>query len=95
MLLQVRIVVEAEIEPGKRVRLDAFTSVVNACGGLLEMGLQVSAGQELLLINPAADVQQPCKVVRVGRSQDGLFAVAFEFMKPAPQFWPIAFPPAD
>ena len=30
MLLQIRVVVETEIEEGKRVRLDAFTLVVNA-----------------------------------------------------------------
>lgn len=95
MLLQIRVLVETEIEQGKRVRLDAFTLVVNAHGGLLEMGLKVSKGQKLLLTNPAAGVKQVCKVVGTKSSQDGFFAVAFEFESPTPQFWPIAFPPAD
>jgi hypothetical protein len=34
-------------------------------------------------------------VVRVETSVGGQSAVAFEFDQPAPQFWPIVFPPAD
>jgi hypothetical protein len=34
-------------------------------------------------------------VVRVENIHTGDFAVAFEFWRPAPQFWPIVFPPAD
>ena len=94
MALQIRVVVETEIEKGKLVRLDAFTLVVNAHGGLLEMSLKVAQGQKMLLANPVAGEKQPCRVVGVRSSQDGLFAVAFEFDSPTPQFWPIAFPPA-
>jgi hypothetical protein len=93
--LQLRVDVQTEIEPGKLARLDAFTLVVNAHGGLLEMSLKVKKGQKLQVSNPAARVQQTCSVVDVRKSQDGLFAVAFEFDNPTPQFWPIAFPPTD
>jgi hypothetical protein len=92
--LQIRVVVETEVEKGKLVRLDAFTLLVNAHGGLLEMSLKVLMGQELLLTNPAVGVKQPCRVVGVRSSQDGLFAVAFEFDSPTPQFWPVALPPS-
>jgi hypothetical protein len=92
--LQIPVIVETEVERGKLVRLDAFTLVVNAHGGLLEMSLKAAQGQKLLLANPAGGVKQPCSVVGARSSQDGLFAVAFEFDSPAPQFWPIAFPPA-
>ena len=95
MPLQIWLVVETEIERGKPVRLDAFTLVVNAHGGLLEMSLNVPKGQKLLLSNPALGAQQACRVVEARSSQDGFFAVAFEFDSPAPQFWPIAFPPKD
>jgi hypothetical protein len=95
LLLQIRVVVETEIEEGKLVRLDAFTLVVNAHGGLLEMSMKVFKGQKLLLTNPAVGVQQACRVVGVRSSHDGFFNAAFEFDNPTPQFWPIAFPPAD
>jgi hypothetical protein len=93
--LQIRVIVETEIEQGKLVRLDAFTISVNAHGGLLEMGLRVQEGQKLLLTNPAVGVRQDCRVVRVRGSRNGSFAVAFEFDCPTPQFWSITFPLAD
>jgi len=95
VLLQVRVVVETEIEKGKSIRLDAFTLVVNAHGGLLEMDLKVGKGQKLLLTNSGLRMQQSCRVVGIRESQEGLFAVAFEFDNPTSEFWPIAFPPAD
>jgi len=93
--LQIRVVVETEVEQGKLVRLEAFTVAVNAHGGLLEMSLKVAQGHKLLLANPAMCVKQACRVVEVRSSQDGFFAVAFEFDSPAPHFWPIAFAPTD
>jgi hypothetical protein len=95
VLLQIHVVVETTDQDEKHVRLDAFTLVVNAQGGLLEMGLKVPNGHQLLLINPTLGVQEFCHVVGIRGSQDGFFAVAFEFDNPSPQFWPIAFPPAD
>jgi hypothetical protein len=53
VLLQVRLVVETELDPGKLARVDAFTLVVNAHGGLLEINLRLRKGQKLLLSNPA------------------------------------------
>jgi hypothetical protein len=94
-LLQIRVLVETTTEEGKLVRLDAFTLVVSAHGGLLELGLKVSKGQKMVLMNPALRAQELCSVVGIRRSDDGHFAVAFEFDSPAPQFWPISFPPAD
>jgi hypothetical protein len=94
-MLQLRVVVDTTVDEGKWVRLDAFTLVVNAHGGLLEMSLKVNKEQKLLLTNPAVSAQEWCRVVGVRKSQDGYFAVAFEFDSPAPQFWPIALPPAD
>jgi hypothetical protein len=93
--LQMRVIVETEIEQGKLLRLEAFTISVSAQGGLLEMGLRVQEGQKLLLTNPAVGARQDCRVVRVRSSRNGSFAVAFEFDCPTPQFWSIAFPLAD
>jgi hypothetical protein len=93
--LQLRVVVIAEMDQGKTARLDAFTLVVNAHGGLLEMTLKVVKGQKMILANPATGMQQSCRVVSTKSSQDGLFAVSFEFENPSPHFWPIPFPPTD
>jgi hypothetical protein len=87
--------VETTIAEGKSVRQEAFTVVVNEHGGLIEINFPVHKGQKLLLTNPASLVQQSCSVVRVKNSQDGYFAVAFEFDCPAPQFWQIPFPPGE
>jgi hypothetical protein len=95
VLLQIRLIVDAEIEPGKLVHLDAFSLVANAHGGLLEMSLKVSKGHKLLLSIPSAGLQESATVVAVRGAEDGGYAVAFEFNNPAPQFWPVSFPPED
>jgi hypothetical protein len=95
VLLQIHLVVETTNQDGRHVRLDGFTLVVNAHGGLLEMGLKVPKGHRLLLTNTTLGVQELCHVVAVRSSEDGYYAVAFEFDNPAPHFWPIAFPPVN
>src|SRR5271157_2058755 len=90
-----RLILETTLTDGTPVRLDAFTLVVNAHGGLLEMSLKVSKGHKLLLSNPVLGTREPCHVVATRGSQDGSFRVAFEFDKHASQFWSLAFPPGD
>jgi hypothetical protein len=93
--LQVSVLLRAALIDGKSVQLQAFTSAVNAHGGLLETPVRLAADQRILLINPYTRNDIGCRVVRVdGPSQD-LYEVAFEFDRPNPQFWPIAFPPED
>jgi len=95
VLLQIRIVVDTTIEGGQHVRLDAFTLVVNAHGGLAELGLKLPKGHKLLVTNPAMRTQELCHVVATEKSRDGQFAVAFEFDNPAPHFWPLQIRPTD
>ena len=94
-MLQVPVVVQARGADGKEVRENTQTVVVNAHGGLLKLRMELKVGQPLLLINERSNIQQGCRVVRVETSVAGYSAVAFEFDQPAPQFWPIVFPPAD
>lgn len=94
-MLQIPVVVQAKTRDGKGVRENTQTVVVNAHGGLLKLKMEVKTGQPILLINERAKLQQGCHVVRVETSEVGNSAVAFEFDQPAPQFWPIVFPPAD
>ena len=95
VMLQVPVIVEAWAHDGQPRQEEAHTSVVNAHGGLMKLKMNVKAGQPILLVNAKTNVKQGCRVVRVETSEAGMSAVAFEFDQPAPQFWPIHFPPAD
>jgi hypothetical protein len=69
--------------------------VVNAHGGLLDVGMEMVKGQQIRLSNSKTDIVTTGKVLRVEESKDGRFSVAFEFESPAPHFWPVSFPPRD
>jgi len=94
VMLKVPVVVRIETS-GKLTHQDAYTMVVNAHGGLLRLETELMAGQRLTLINPKTHAEKTCCVVRIENLETGGFAVAFEFGRPAPQFWPVVFPPAD
>jgi hypothetical protein len=90
------IILKMELERSRPVRIDAFTLVVNAHGGLLELGLPLRVGQKLAIIRPGSGAQKSAKIVGTRRSQDGDgFLLAFEFDSATPNFWPVEFPPAD
>ena len=93
--LQVSVLLRAALIDGKSVQVQAFTSAVNAHGGLLETPVRLTADQRILLINPYTRNDVGCKVVRVDGPSLDLYEVAFEFDRPSPQFWPINFPPED
>jgi len=94
-MLQIRVSVQTCGPNGRESQEQALTSVVNAHGGLMKVKMAVKAGQPITLVNEKTQVQQACHVVRVETSEAGMSAVAFEFDQPAPQFWPVTFPPAD
>lgn len=95
VLLHVPVAVRTETTGGKRLQEETHTLVVNAHGGLLTLKMEVVPGQPMLLINPKNGKEQKCRVVRVENPPGGALAVAFEFDTPAPNFWPVVFPPAD
>jgi len=95
VMLQVPIIVVTHSHQGIELREETHTLVVNAHGGLMKLRLEVLAGQPLVLTNPKTGVQEKCRVIRVENPPGGQSAVAFEFDRPAPQFWPIVFPPPD
>src|SRR5262249_9454489 len=96
VLLQMPVILEMQLGKDCPVRIDAFTLVVNAHGGLLELGLPLRVGQKLAIIHPGSGGQKSSKIVGVRRSQDRSgFLLAFEFDSPRPNFWPVEFPPAD
>jgi hypothetical protein len=74
---------------------DALTIVVNSHGALILLALKVTTGQLLTIVNPKTDDELTCRVVFVGSSQSGKAEVGIEFMKSAPRFWGMSFPPED
>jgi hypothetical protein len=95
VVIQVPILVVTKNRERFVQREETHTLVINAHGGLMELDMEVVAGQPLVLINPRTGEEEPCRIVRVDLRTDGSRAVAFEFDHPAPKFWPISFPPAD
>lgn len=95
VLMQVRLLLETRLDDGTLVRMDAFTSIVNAHGGLLEVSHKLPRGHKIHLINTGTNAKVPAQVVGVRKSREDGFNVAFEFENPSPEFWPIHFPPRD
>jgi hypothetical protein len=95
VMLQVTVLVRAEMIEGRCLQAQAFTLVVNAHGGLLESSMKLACNQKITLINPQSGKMVGCRVVRVERPSEGNYTIAFEFDERSPQFWPITFPPED
>lgn len=95
VMLQLAVLVRANMPDGRCVQIQAFTLVVNAHGGLLESPLELTANQRITVINPHSRKDVACRVVRIERSSSALLQVAFEFDQRSAHFWPISFPPED
>jgi hypothetical protein len=95
VLLQVSVLVGAQMPEGDRVQAQAFTQVVNVHGGLLESLFTMTVGQKITLVNPHSGKEVGCRVLRVDGPSEGCFSTAFEFDERSPQFWPISSPPED
>jgi len=95
VILRMSVLVVAEDEDRKQIQEKAETQVVNAHGGLLKMKQHLHVGQSFLLNNSQNNLEISCRVVRTEEEGLEFYRVAFEFDRPAPNFWPIVFPPAD
>lgn len=95
--LSVPVIVKTKTRQGESVQEETYTAVVNAHGGLMKLKMELQTGQPITLVNARTKIEQSCRVVRVETPSTaaGSFAVAFEFDEPAPDFWPVTFPPAD
>jgi hypothetical protein len=95
VLLRIPIAVIAPGPDKKMAREQTHTMVVNAHGALIALDLPVRVGQVVILQNPETSEEQSCRVIRVNPAREGKAEVGIEFMKPAPNFWRVAFPPSD
>lgn len=95
VMLHVPVTVIAETPDRVPMQEDTQTLVVNAHGGLMKLKMDLLAGQPIILVNPQTGMEQSCRVVRIDEPSADYFAVAFEFDRPSPNFWPVSFPPSD
>jgi hypothetical protein len=95
IMLQLAVFLRVEVSEGRCYEIQAFTSVVNAHGGLVEAPTRINPKHRLAIVNPNTGQSADCRIVRVNRTSEGDFSIAFEFKQPNPRFWHIDFPPED
>lgn len=95
VLLRMPVQVIARGAGNEHISENAFTSSVNAHGALIYMNLKVEVGSKLIIKNTQTEEEQFVRVVRSSPAPEGRTEVAIEFLRPAPKFWRIAFPPED
>ena len=74
---------------------DTETLAVNAHGALVLLKPPAEEGEHLLLQNIMTKEEQICRVVYLGQIEGKRLQVGVEFVSPAPNFWPVVFPPED
>lgn len=94
VLLGLPVTVIGQTPDKKPLEEHTRTLVVNAHGALVLLNMKVSTGMQLVLRNGKTNEEVACRVVFAGQ-QLGKAEVGLEFLKPTPNFWHIAFPPAD
>ena len=94
VLLRVRASIHVAIR-GKAVTLETHTLSVNAHGALVAVKESLPAETRLILEHGATKERLACRVVRPPRETPEGFHTAIEFDSPHPDFWKIAFPPAN
>jgi hypothetical protein len=80
---------------GRKFKENSQTIVVNAHGGLLYLQQTIGVGADLILINPATEEEQECRVVYLGDTSEKGTRVGIEFLSPSPHFWGVEFAPQD
>ncbi|HWF38876.1 MAG TPA: hypothetical protein VG322_10180 [Candidatus Acidoferrales bacterium] len=94
VLLRVRASIHVAIQ-GKPVTLETHTLSVNAHGALVAVKENLPSDTRLVLEHAATKERMACRVVRPPRETSEGFHTAIEFDSPDPDFWKIAFPPAN
>lgn len=80
---------------GRSFKQNSQTIVINAHGGLLYLQEEVAIGAELVLVNPATEEEQDCRVVYIGDTSEKGTRIGVEFLSPSPHFWGIEFAQQD
>jgi hypothetical protein len=80
---------------GRKFRAKSLTIVINAHGGLLYLDEELELGADLVLINPATEEEQECRIVYLGDTSEKGTRVGVEFLSPSPHFWGVEFAQQD
>jgi hypothetical protein len=80
---------------GRKFAENSQTIVINAHGGLLYLQAELDLGAELVLVNPATEEEQDCRVVYLGDTSDKGTRIGVEFLSPSPHFWGVEFAQQD
>jgi hypothetical protein len=80
---------------GQEVTIEANTVSVNNHGALLVMKQSLPLDAHVVLEHGSTKQRVPCRVARTPREMPEGYHVPLEFDTPEPNFWGIAFPPAD
>jgi len=95
VLLRLPILIVARGADNQHVSENAFTTNVSAHGALLSLSMRVTLNQKILIRHTETLEEQFVRVVHVTPASEGKSEVGVEFLRPAPKFWRISFPPDD
>ena len=94
VLLRIRALIHVALQ-GPATTLEANTLSVNPKGALVVIDKNLPQDTRLVLEHRGTKERAACKVVRPAKEMPEGFHTALEFDPPVPDFWKIAFPPAN
>ncbi|HVS73848.1 MAG TPA: hypothetical protein VHE23_00365 [Candidatus Acidoferrales bacterium] len=93
--MSISVVVTAQAADKSATSEETRTEIVNAHGALMFLEMKTTIGQLITMKNNMTGEEVACRVVFTRRNTPDKSEVALEFIKPAPSFWRISFPPPD
>ena len=90
--LQIHVVVYGRVGKAASFHEETSTQIVTSHGGLLAITAPVKVGQTLLVVNSATGKEVDCRVASV-KPLGGVNKVGLAFLRSAPSFWGLNFPP--
>jgi len=95
VFLRLPILIIARGADNQHVSENAFTTNVSAHGAMLLLTMRVALNQKILIRHIETLEEQFVRVVHVTPAAEHKSEVGVEFLKAAPKFWRISFPPDD
>jgi diguanylate cyclase (GGDEF)-like protein len=87
--LDVTVVVRGESIEKQSFQEETFTISASAHGALVLLAKKLALGQRLFLKNPKTQDEIEGRIARLGPPHGGLAQVGIDFLRPAPEFWPV------